>query len=310
MRHLVLRLCLRRLLLLVAVTTVSTVVIAAVPGDPLAELALSGQASTSGLETIRRARGFDSPPIVRAADALAHLARFDLGESTTHQRPVVDVMAPRMLRSVLMSVAALALAWFIAALACVWQAWRPRTPDSGAVTLLILALQTLPDLVVALAVLSLLTALGISWGSAGSVSATTMAVASGVLATVHVPAAWQHLRTVTEARLGAPWISGLAARGVGRPRRWAHAVRASAAPLVSVMAIGFVSLLSAGLVVETLFAIPGLGTLMLDALLARDLPLALGGVVASAASALAVLTLADIAVLHLDPRATGTEASR
>ena len=80
MRHLVLRLCLRRLLLLVAVTTVSTVVIVAVPGDPLADLALSGQASASGLETVRRARGFDSPPIARAAGALQRLARFDLGE--------------------------------------------------------------------------------------------------------------------------------------------------------------------------------------------------------------------------------------
>ena len=104
-------------------------------------------------------------------------------------------------------------------------------------------------------------------------------------------------------------MHALRARGLARRRLvWHHAVRAGASPLLAVMGLGFGSLLSAGLVVEVLFGIPGIGALMLDAMLARDTALALGGVMASSAAALAALTVADVLTLHVDPRTLVLEA--
>jgi peptide/nickel transport system permease protein len=297
------RLCLRRLALFVAVSVAGALAIGAAPGDPLAELALTGQASRTGVEAVRAARGLSDTPRDRIADALARLARLDLGDSTLHHQPVAPLVLPRLRRSLTLTVTALGLAWLLAGAAVLSQV-AGRLPALGPlIGVGMAALQAIPDVVIAIAVLTILAGAGWTWGLGGQVTSAGMLGGSLVLAMVHLPTAWQHLHVALHARLGEPWMLGLRARGVPHRRRlWRHAVRASAAPLLAVAAVGFGTLLSAGLVVETLFGIPGLGAMMLDAMLARDVPLALGGVMASAAATLAILTLADILALRFDPR--------
>lgn len=162
-------------------------------------------------------------------------------------------------------------------------------------------------MVVALAVLTGMAAAGLAWSSAGHVTVAGLGTGSIVLA-ADLPTAWRHLWTTLQGRLGEPWMRCLRARGLARRRLvWHHAVRASAPHLLAVAAIGFAALLSAGLVVETLFGIPGVGALMLEAMLARDIPLALGGVMATSAATLAALTVADATALQIDPRAVAAE---
>jgi peptide/nickel transport system permease protein len=103
--------------------------------------------------------------------------------------------------------------------------------------------------------------------------------------------------------LRGPLAAALAARGLPAWRvRWLHALRIAAAPLVALLALSLGTALGGAVVVETVFAWPGLGPLLLDAVHGRDLPVVVGAVMTSATLLVLSMTAGDLVATWIDPR--------
>jgi len=103
--------------------------------------------------------------------------------------------------------------------------------------------------------------------------------------------------------LGTPFALAAKARGLAFPRiLWRHALPVAAGPLLPLMGQSFAGLVSGSLLVEVVFAWPGLGSLMLESLLARDLPVAVAAILAGGLVLLIANALADLVLAFLDPR--------
>jgi peptide/nickel transport system permease protein len=123
------------------------------------------------------------------------------------------------------------------------------------------------------------------------------------LTLVNLPVLVRHVRASVVEVLGAPFIQ--AARAIGVPERrllFHHALRVAANPLISLLGLSVAALLSASLVVETIMSWPGLGPLLLEAVVARDLHLVVGAVTCSTVLLIAGNLLADGLLFLVDPR--------
>ena len=113
----------------------------------------------------------------------------------------------------------------------------------------------------------------------------------------------RHVRAAVAAALGAPFVRAARAHGLPEWRvLFRHALPAAANPLVSLFGLSLAGLLSMSLLVEVVMSWPGLGPLMLEAILARDLHLVVGPVLASTAFLLLGNLVADLLLLAVDPR--------
>src|SRR3989441_6280646 len=129
----------------------------------------------------------------------------------------------------------------------------------------------------------------------------TLPVAALVLSAL--PLLTRHVRAAVAEVLDAPFM--LAARGHGIPRRtllYRYALRAAANPLISLFGFSIGALLSGSLLVEVVMSWPGLGPLLLEAILARDLYVVIGGVLLSTIFLVGGNFLADLLLLWADPR--------
>ena len=125
-----------------------------------------------------------------------------------------------------------------------------------------------------------------------------LALVLGVL-----PVLVRHVRTAVAEALEAPFVRAARAHGLSEARvLFFHALPAAANPLVSLFGLSIASLLSLSLLVEVVMAWPGLGPLMLEAILARDLHLVVGPVLASTVLLLVGNLVADLLLLAVDPR--------
>jgi peptide/nickel transport system permease protein len=118
-----------------------------------------------------------------------------------------------------------------------------------------------------------------------------------------LPVIERHARSAMAGAMSAPFAQAALAHGIPR-RRWLfrHVLPAALNPLISLFGLSLGGLLSASLLVEILTGWPGLGPLFLEAIMARDLALVLGVVLASAAMLIAGNLAADLLLYRADPR--------
>ena len=239
---------------------------------------------------------------------LAGLARLDLGTSYRFSRPVSALVAERAPRTLLLVTSAILLASLAG---IIWGTWlvqgrRPvRALLSGAATIAV----SLPAVVVLFALM--LIAANAGWLAQGlhglvipvlGISALLLPSAGG-LARLHADALSQ--------ALADPWAVASRARGVSyRVLVWKLAMRVAVTRVVSVLPLVTANILGASLLVEVVTGWAGLGRLMLDALVARDIFLVAGCTAAITAAVAAVSLLADAIVAALDPRIESHEAAR
>lgn len=239
---------------------------------------------------------------------LAGLARLDLGTSYRFSRPVSALVAERAPRTLLLVTSAILLASLAG---IIWGTWlvqgrRPvRALLSGAATIAV----SLPAVVVLFALM--LIAANAGWLAQGlhgvvipvlGISALLLPSAGG-LARLHADALSQ--------ALADPWAIASRARGVSyRVLVWKLAMRVAVTRVVSVLPLVTANILGASLLVEVVTGWAGLGRLMLDALVARDIFLVAGCTAAITAAVAAVSLLADAIVAALDPRIESHEAAR
>ncbi|WP_405010871.1 ABC transporter permease [Kitasatospora sp. NBC_01539] len=309
------RFLLRRLLLavptLLGVTVVVFATVALVPGDPLAAFLGPGAPPEARTELAERL-GLNSPLPVRYAVWLRHAFGGDLGTSISGQRPVADLLVPALGQTLTLTAAAFLLVVVGGVLLGGAGALRPRGPlgrASGALSTLAVSA---PQYSVALLLIAVLS-VKLRWLPAGGTHdvfgdggpadlARHLVLPAVAAALVPLGLTARVFRAALGTVLAGDLADGLRARGLGRVAVLRHCVHNALPALLTIGGLQLAYLLEGVVFVETLFAWPGLGRLLYDALAARDLPLIQGGVLVVATAFVGVNILVDTAHAALDPR--------
>jgi peptide/nickel transport system permease protein len=274
----------------------------AVPGDPV-EIMLGESASARDVEAMRRALDLDRPLPVQLADFVGRLARGDLGVSIAFRAPVATVVRERLPATILLAACALVLAITLAIPLGIVAALRPGSSMDRGARLVSLTGAAIPSFVLG-PVLVLVFAIGLGWlpvsGDGGPshviLPAATLALGmSGVLVRL--------TRSAMLDALGADHLRTARAKGAGPARVVGiHALRTALPPVVTVVGLQAGALLAGAIVTETIFAWPGVGRLVVQAIAARDYPLVQGCVLTIALVYVAVNLATDAMLVLLDPR--------
>lgn len=305
------------LLVLIGVSALSFLLAGAAPGSFVDELKLDPRISPTTISALRDRYGLDQSLPEKYFHWLQSIARGELGFSVAYNSPVGPLLWPRARNTLLLAVPATALAWLIAVPVGTWTAsrrggWADRIA-AGATT----ALLGVPDLLLGLGLLLLAVRTG-SFPTGGMVSLgyaelgpwermkdviSHFLLPVTALTLVTLPVLVRHVRASLLDVLHAPFIQAARAIGISERRLlFRHALRAAANPLISLLGLSVAGLLSASLVVETIMSWPGLGLLLLEAVVARDLHLVVGAVMCSTVLLIAGNLLADGLLYLADPR--------
>lgn len=304
------------LLLLFGVSVLTFLFTEIAPGDYFDAMRLDPKISSESVDALRTSYGLDRPLPVRYLKWLASTVQGDLGFSFAYNTPVVPLLWNRVLNTLLLTCLATALAWALAVPLGLWVAASGRWPrlalDVG--TSLLLAT---PDLILALICMLVAVQTGAfpvggmtsldfdtltAWGKVRDLAwHLTLPVLALTLATL--PVLLRHVVASVSEILDSRFL--LAARGFGIPRRrllLRYVLPAAANPLTSLLGFSVASLLSASLLVEVVLGWPGLGPLLLEAILARDVHVVIGAVMLSTVLLVVGNLLADILLYAVDPR--------
>ena len=304
---------LRAALLVFVVSSAALLLVHLAPGDAFVDPRFPPAVAQA-----ERARlGLDRPFLEQYAAWLGRTARLDFGESIRFRQPVVNLLAERVPRTLLLGVSAFLLAIGIGVPLGVRVGASPHHWSSRVVSGVSMILVSVPPLVMSFVLLLIASRTG--WFPAGGVGPAADASASTlerVALTLHalilpslalalpLAAVVERLQSsaVSDA-LREPCLLAALARGISRRRViWSHALRLSLKPVLGVLGLLVGSVLSGSLVVEIVMSWPGVGQLMYQALLSRDLYLAAGCAAAASVALATGVLLADIALAVADPR--------
>jgi peptide/nickel transport system permease protein len=278
------------LLLVFVVSSASFVLARIAPGDHLSGFEIDPQYAAAE----RHRLGLDRPMGEQYLAWLARGLRMDFGESLRFRRPVASLLRERVWNTVALGLSALLLATAIGIPLGVLSGSRHNALSSlvGGTSLVLLSI---PPLITSLALL--VAAVRLHMPLPRLVLAT-LALALPIAALLER----LQSRSLDEA-LREPAIAAAIGRGIPRSRVvWRHALRLSLKPVLAIYGVIVGGVLSGSFVVEIVMGWPGIGALMLDALVSRDLFLVAGCAAAVSVFLAAGILLADVALLAADPR--------
>lgn len=289
------------LLVMLAVSAI-TFTLTNVAADPARTLA--GEGATSGdVEAMRVAYGFDRPIFVRYGEWLGNTLQGDLGDSYRQRRPVTDIILERLPITLTLGSLAFALAVVIAIPLGIVAGLRPNSwVDRLALGTAIVG-QAMPSFWFALIGIAVF-GVGLKWlPISGSSSWAHFVLPSVVLAYYATPTLMRLTRAGIMDVMTADYIRTARAKGLGRTKVvLKHALRNAILPLVSVAAVQFGFMLGGSIVIETIFAMQGIGYLAWEAISFSDLPVVQAIVLVIALIYVALTFGADLLNAWLDPR--------
>lgn len=295
----------RRLMLAVLVALTVSVIcffLLHLSGD-LAQALAGSSSSASDVEAVRKAYGLDRPIIVQYLGWASRVLTGDLGQSYFFKEPVAKLIAERLPVTMVLGVCALVFAVALALPLGVVAALRPNSwIDRTALTISVLG-QALPSFWFAL-MLIIVFGLTLRWlpisGSGTWQHLVLPSIALGYYAT---PAIMRLTRAGMIEVLASDYIRTARAKGLRAPSvLFKHALRNAVIPVVALAAVQFGFMLGGSIVIETVFALHGIGYLAWESIARADFPI-VQAIVLILASVYVVLTfLADILNAFLDPR--------
>jgi len=299
------RLLIARLLssaLVVAGVVVVVFVLARVVGDPV-ELMIQPGLSDDEIAELRRSLGTDKPLWQQFVTFVGNVARGDFGISPWQGEPALLLVMERVPATLALAGAAMALAALIAIVVGAVSALRRGSwIDRGAMSVVLLG-QSVPNFWLGL-MLILLFATTLSWlPSAGYGSAAHFVLPTVTLAFFFIARLTRLVRSELLEVMSQDYIRTARSKGLPESvvfRR--HALRNIAVPIVTVLAVDFGALVGGAVVTETVFAWPGVGRLMIQAIGQRDFPIIQAGAFVLAIGVVLANLLADLAYALLDPR--------
>ena len=279
------------------------------PGDPI-ELAIAGDPRLNAEDAarLRALHGLDQPLLARYAAWAGGLLEGRFGHSRLFAQPVAQVIWPALVSTLVLLGAALAVAGIIGVGLGLLAAARPRAaPFVDAIAILG---QSAPSFWLGI-LLIILFAVTLGWLPAGGTSETGGVLAGlrflvlpvVTLAIANLAAYARHSAAAVGATLTEPWITAARARGNGEARiLLRHALPNASVPILQVAALDAGALVGGALITETLFARPGMGKLIYDAVMGNDTNLALVALLLVALVTMLATLAADLAQRALDPR--------
>ncbi len=314
---------LRAVLLLVGVSALCFLFTEIAPGSFFDEMRLNPQISPETITALRARYGLDKPLAVRYGRWMAALVRGDFGYSIAYNSPVAPLLWARAKNTLLLTGTATFLIWLIAVPLGVLTAaargtWLDRVVAVGSSFLI-----SIPELVIAIALLALavrtrilplggMRSMGFqelsTWGQFQDVI-QRMVLPTLVLVLASIAVVERHVRASVLEVLQAPYIQAARGLGISRARLlFRHVLPVAANPAISLFGFSLAGLLSGSLLVEAVTGWPGLGPLILEATLSRDLYLVIGGVMLSAVFMVGGNFVADLLLLISDPRIRAGES--
>jgi peptide/nickel transport system permease protein len=280
------------------------------PGDPAAVIA-GDQASPADVERIRAGLGLDRPYLVRFAEWLFRVLQGDLGTSIFTSLPVTQLIAQRVEPTVSLMVVTLIFAIIIAVPMGVIAAWKANTwIDRVAMAIAVFGF-SVPVFVVGY-LLAYVFALKLDWLPVQGYTPLSAGIGPWLenlvlpavtLGMVYIALIARITRASMLDVLQQDYIRTARSKGVGQPSiLFIHALKNAAIPVVTVIGIGIALLIGGAVVTESVFAIPGLGRLTVDAILRRDYPVIQGVVLMFSFVYVLINLVVDVIYTLLDPR--------
>ena len=298
--------------LLVAVSLVTFALAEIAPGSFVDDLRLDPRVSPETVAAMRARYGLDRPFLVRYGAWLQSAARGDLGFSLAYNTEVSTLVSPRIANTLVLTLAGTVAAWALALPLGIWAAAFHGSALERVCSAAAVALGSVPDILLAL--LGLLLAAHTGLLPVGGMRSATgpgstadllrhLILPAATLAMLVAPPVFRHVRAAMLEATHATSVAGARARGVPPPALvFGHALKLAANPLVTLAGLSIASLLSASLLIEIVMAWPGLGPLLLDAVMNRDVPLVAGTTTVAAALLVVSNLAADVALFGVDPR--------
>jgi peptide/nickel transport system permease protein len=281
MTRLLLRKCLQGLMMILIVSAVTFALLSFAGGDALTQLRDNSQISAVTIERLRSVYGLDQPLPLRYFRWLSGAVTGDLGESTYFRVPVSGLVWARSLNTFLLGTAAFAIALaFAVPLSLIGVRYKSRT-IAAFIDSLILVTASTPRIVLALVALAIAVRLTVS-----STSSTVLFwLAALALSAPLISAFLAQLHGELQRTMGEDFIKLARAKGLGESSViLRHAVRPALNPVLTLIGLSLGAVLGGSVIVESVLGRQGLGTLMVSAVRARDLPLVMGIVLFTSAA--------------------------
>lgn len=296
----------RRILLAVfvlwGVATVVFVIVRLVPADP-AVLIAGDSATAEQLAALRAQMGLDQPLIVQYGQFLTQALTGDFGNSYRQGVPAMDLIAKVLPNTALLALLACLLALVVSLPLGLLAALRAGRFLDRAVSVGSILVQALPGFWVGV-VLILVFSRALQWlPSSGLNSVQSLILPTIVLALPFVAILTRLTRSGLLEVIGEGYINTARAKGLReRTVIFPHAIRNALIPIVTVVGLEFGTLLGGAVITETVFSFPGIGRLLVTAILARDYNVVQACVVIIAAIFVVINLVVDLLYAYLDPR--------
>lgn len=295
-------------MLIVAVITF--LLLALNPGDPAALIA-GEDATSADIERIRQSLGLDQPMPVRFVAWFGGVLTGDLGTSIIQNRPVLDLLLQRLEPTAMVALTTMIISICIAVPLGVIAAWQAGTWIDRAIMVFAVASFSVPvfligyfNIYVFAMQLRALPVQGYVPLSQGLIPCLTSLILPSVTLGLAYSALLARITRSTMLEvLNEDYIRTARAKGLSVPPVLIkHALRNAAVPIVTTIGVAFASLLGGVVVTETVFAIPGIGRMTVEAILQRDVPVVQGVVLFAAFTCIMLNLIIDISYSLFDPR--------
>lgn len=291
---------------LLIVTMLTFALLAAAGGDALSTMRDESHVSERALQEMRRIYELDRPLPVRYVSWLSQVLRGNLGESFYYNVPVFDLIIPRLLNTVVLAFLALFIAGLIALTLGTIAAARAGSWIDRLCELIILISASTPRIVLALVALALFARASLfapGSQSSGNTSIAQLLIGACVISVPLIAIFLAQVREGVGAALQQDFVMLARAKGLSeRDVVLRHALRSSLNPLITIAGYSIGGVMSGSVIVEAVLGLSGLGTLSINAVRSRDVPLLLGVVMITAIAVFAGNIIADVLMRVNDPR--------
>lgn len=295
---------------LLAASALIFAVLALLPGSAV-DVRLETGATPEAAAALAQQLGLDQPPLVRYGRWLRGLASGDLGRSVAYDAPIAELLAERLLVTVPLALIAMVLTVVFALALGVFAASRHRRlGDAGVMAISQLGM-AVPNFWLAILLIGVF-AVKLQWFPAGgfdgwqddpAAALRSLLLPAMALAAVQVAILARVTRSAVLEVMREDFVRSARAQGLGRRAvLWRHVLRNALVPVLTVMGLQFANLLTGAIVVEKVFALPGLGLLVFQAIANRDLAVVQNVVMLFAGAVIAINFAVDLLLVAVDPR--------
>jgi ABC-type dipeptide/oligopeptide/nickel transport system permease component len=290
-----------RLVIVLAGVSLVTFAILQVSGDPVA--LMMPEAPEVDRAALRQSMGFNDPLAVQFARFVANIVRGDFGQSFFHREPALPIVLARMPTTLLLTVLAMGVSLGLAIPIGIMSAVRRNSVFDHGATLVVFLGTSMPVFWTGIMLILLFAVQLRVLPVSGWESWAALVLPAITLATFSTPLLLRIVRSSMLEVIGLDYVRTARAKGVAE---WfvicRHALTNAALPLVTVAGLQFGLLLGGAIITETVFAVPGLGRLIVGAIRQLDFPIVQAGVFVLALIVVLVNFAVDLLYLYLNPQ--------